>query len=293
MTDMTLRVRVPAAVDRVHHALTDAGELRGWLAEHAEVALPDTYSFWGKTTPGGEHPAQRPLHANATSLRFEWTLEGVASTVDFTLEAETPDSTILTLTQSDMPTWDEMMAEKGPRSALQSFWALAVANLVDHIDGRDLTPMCDFTDPEMRAVFTIDAEPARVFHALIDAPTFTRWFGANVEVEPYVGGRFAMGSLDTEENPAKIVDLAEDRRLSMEWPGTAVATWELEGTEGKTRITFTQTGFDPTYPPYGSWMGWLSGFAELRRFLELADWRAMCLSFDLPGMPEGILAIGD
>ncbi|CRK57099.1 hypothetical protein [Alloactinosynnema sp. L-07] len=293
MTDMTLRVRVPAPVDRVHRALTDADELTAWFAEHAEVSLPDTYTFWGRHTPGGDRPAQRLLHVDDTSLRFTWTLDDVETTVDIALEAETADTTVLTLTQSDMPTWDEMKLEQDARSALQTFWAMAVANLVDHLDDRDLTALCDFTDPEMRAVFTIDAEPARVFHALVDPPTFSRWFGARIEIEPYVGGRFAMGGFDNDAEAAKIVDFDEGRSLALAWPGTEVATWELEGTEGKTRLTFTQTGFDPEHPPYGSWMGWLSGFAELRRFFEVPDWRTIWLGVDMPQLPEGILTIGE
>ena len=47
---------MPAPPEAVHAALTDAAALRVWLAEHAEVALPDRYEFWGRYTPDGAEP---------------------------------------------------------------------------------------------------------------------------------------------------------------------------------------------------------------------------------------------
>ncbi len=48
----------------MHHALTDATALRTWLAEYAEVDLPERYEFWGRYTPEGDVPHQRPLHVD-------------------------------------------------------------------------------------------------------------------------------------------------------------------------------------------------------------------------------------
>ena len=45
---MMLRVRATAPVARVWQALTSPTQLELWLAEHAEVDLPRTYSFWGR-----------------------------------------------------------------------------------------------------------------------------------------------------------------------------------------------------------------------------------------------------
>ena len=55
---------MPAPPEAVYAALTDAAALRVWLAEHAEVALPDRYEFWGRYTPDGAEPHQRLLHAD-------------------------------------------------------------------------------------------------------------------------------------------------------------------------------------------------------------------------------------
>lgn len=49
--EMLLQAVLPAQPETVYAALTDAAALRVWLAEHAEVELPDRYEFWGRHTP--------------------------------------------------------------------------------------------------------------------------------------------------------------------------------------------------------------------------------------------------
>jgi len=87
--DLRLQAAMPAPPEVVYAALTDAAALRVWLAEHAEVALPDRYEFWGRYTPDGAEPHQRVLHVSERALRFAWTVDGVETTVELTLtEAE-------------------------------------------------------------------------------------------------------------------------------------------------------------------------------------------------------------
>jgi uncharacterized protein YndB with AHSA1/START domain len=286
---MKLRARAAAPSKEVHHALTDPDALRTWLAEYAEVDLPNRYEFWGRYTPEGDAPHQRPLHVDDRTLRFSWLLDGEDTTVEIGLEEEDATATILTLTQTHLPDWEEMVAGVGIRSALHTYWSLSIANLIDHLEGRELTPMVDFTSPEMREQVLIDAAPDAVYDSLTDPDKFRRWFGANVEVELHVGGRFAMGGFELDQSPAKIIELEPGRKMSMRWDDGLVAGWELAGSGGKTQLTFIQSGFDPKQPPYGAWLGWLSGVAELRRFHELTDWRPVWLTADVPGMPEGML----
>src|SRR4029079_16437327 len=121
---------------------------------------------------------------------------GVEATVQFEV-AEDEDGTLVTLTQSDLPSFEEMLADKaGARGAMQTFWSLAVANLADYLAGRELTPKCDFTSAELCASVVIDAAADAVFDSMIQPEVFRKWFGANVDIEPYVGGRFAMGGFD-------------------------------------------------------------------------------------------------
>jgi hypothetical protein len=97
-----------------------------------------------------------------------------------------------------------------------------------------------------------------------------------------------MGGFEVNPEPAEIIELEPGRKMSIDF-GTMIAGWELEESGGRTRLTFVQSGFDPANPPYGAWMGWLGGVAELRRFHELADWRPVWLDVQIPGMPEGML----
>ncbi len=61
--------------------------------------------------------------------------------------------------------------------------------------------------------------------------------------------------------------------VSTDWGSIGISTWELADSGGKTRLTFVQSGFDQSQPPYAGWLGWLSGIAELRRFVELDGWQ--------------------
>lgn len=287
---LTVRARLQAPIKEVRHALTDTGAMRRWLAEHVEVDLPDRYAFWGRHTPAGDEPRQRPLYADDRTLRLSWRLEGEDTTVEIDLTEETADTTVLRLSQTNMPSWADMMAGTSVRGVLHTFWALAIANLADYVEGRELTPKADFTTAEMRSEVLIGAAPDAVYDSLVDPEKFRRWFGANIEIEPYVGGRWAMGSFEMDESPAKIVELEPGRRMTLAWDGL-VATWELADSGGKTRLTLVQSGFDEKAPPYDAWMGWLSGIAELRRYHEIPDWRPMWLEVTLPGTPEGLLAL--
>ena len=288
--ELRLRAVLPAPPAAVHAALTDAAALRVWLAEHAEVALPDRYEFWGRYTPDGAEPHQRLLHADARTIRFAWTVDGVESTVSFEL-AEDEGGTLLTLSHSDLPGFEEVLADTaGARGALQTFWSLAIANLADYLAGRDLTPKCDFTSAELRDSVVIDAAPEAVFDSLTQPEQFCTWSGANVDIEPYVGGRFAMGGFELDPGGAKFVEFEPGRKATLRFADGITQGWELEGSDGKTRLTFVQSGFDVDNPPYPGWAGWLAGVAELRRYHEVPRWRTIWRQIHAPGVPAEMLS---
>ncbi|SIR94087.1 SRPBCC family protein [Micromonospora avicenniae] len=282
-----LHVRLAAPVEAVRRALTDAAELRVWLAEHAEVELPQRYEFWGRYTPEGDAPHQRPLHVDDETLRFAWTLDGVETTTEFRLRAENADSTILSLSQSH---WDFADVISGAiRGVLQTYWCLSVANLALHLEGRPLLPKVDFTSTEMRGEIVIDAPMAKVFTSLTDSEQASAWFGHPIGIEPWVGGRYAMGGFEAGY-AAKVVDLDPGRKVSVDWGAPGVTTWELAESDGKTKLTFVQSGFDESNPPYAAWAGSLSGLYELRRYNELADWQSMWLTEEPSAEPETVTA---
>src|SRR5919199_411047 len=138
--DMRLRAVVPAPPKTVYEALTDPAALRVWLAEYAEVDLPSRYEFWGRYTPDGAQPHQCVLHVDERTIRFAWTLDGVQTTTQIEV-AEDEDGTLVTLSQTDLPSFEEVLADRaGARGALHSFWSLAIPNLADYLPGRALTP---------------------------------------------------------------------------------------------------------------------------------------------------------
>ncbi|NUR87105.1 MAG: SRPBCC domain-containing protein [Nonomuraea sp.] len=273
---MIIRARVQAPVKEVRHALTDAATLRVWLAEHAEVELPDTFAFWGRTTPEGDAPHQRLLHADERTVRFAWLLDGVETTTEIQVEEEGEASTIVTLSQTHFD-FQDVITGASIRGVLQTYWGQALMNLAEHFEGRELTPRADYSASDMRAEVTIDASPDKVFQSLIDSDAVTEWFGFPIEIEPHVGGRFAMGGLANDPNPAKVLELEPGRKFSLDWGAPGIGAWELEGSEGRTRLTLVQSGFDAARPPYAAWGGILSGVAELRRYHEVPDWRPVFL----------------
>lgn len=289
---MRLRARVAAPIDTVWTALTDPAALRVWFAEHVDVSLPERFHFWGRFTPEGDAPNQRLLHVDDHSLRFQWRLDDTDTTVEFALAEDGSDNTVLTVTQTDLPRFDEMVAEASTLGQMHTFWALSIANLVEYVEGRERTPKCDFTTADMRAEVMVDAPPDVVYESLVDPDQFAQWFGARIEIEREVGGRWAMGGFDIDPAPARIIDLEPGSRMSLAWDDGLVTSWDLAGSEGRTRLTIVQSGFDTDRPPYGSWMGMLGGIAELRRYHGLANWRPIWLEVQLNNVPEGIIAIG-
>jgi uncharacterized protein YndB with AHSA1/START domain len=291
--DLRLRAFVPAPPKTVYEALSDPAALRVWLAEHADVDLPGKYEFWGRYTPDGAEPHQRVLHADERTIRFAWTVGGVETTSEFQLdENQDEGGTLVTLSQTGLPSFEDVLADRaGARGALQTFWSLAIANLTDYLAGRPLTPKCDYTSAELRADMVIDAPPEAVFDSITQPEQFRRWFGANVDIEPYVGGRFAMGGFELDPGGAKFVEFEPGRKATLRFADGMTDSWELEGSDGKTRLTVVQSGFDPANPPYPGWAGWLAGLAALRRYHELPQWRSIWRQIEIAGVPEGMFSI--
>ncbi|MFC8614994.1 SRPBCC family protein [Micromonospora purpureochromogenes] len=281
MSDLLkLGARLAAPVEAVRRALTDPAELRVWFAEHAEVELPRRYEFWGRFTPEGDAPHQRLLHADDDTLRFAWLLDGVETTSEIALTPEGPGSTLLTLTQSHF-NFAEAMDGSTIRGVLQTWWSLSIANLAAHLEGRPLLPKTDFTSADLRGELLIGAPVERVWQSLTDSAQASAWFGYPIGIEPWVGGRYAMGGFEAGY-AAKVVDLEPGHRMSVDWGPTGISTWELAESDGKTKLTFVQSGFDEGNPPYAAWSGSVAGLSELRRYHEMADWQPIWVMEELP-----------
>jgi uncharacterized protein YndB with AHSA1/START domain len=276
---MLLRVRAAATPARAWRALTSARQLEVWLAEHAEVDLPRAFAFWGRYTPDGERAHQRLLSADDHTLRFIWTLGGKDTTVEMRVEPDGVDASVVSVSQTHFD-FQQALAESSSLSVIHTFWALSLGNLVDFLEGRGVGYRCDFTSSDLRAELEIDAPRERVYAALVDSDQISVWFGFPIGIEPWVGGRFAMGGLqeplvDQIGDAARIVALEPGRRMSVDFGDGGVATWELEDSQGKTRLTFVQSGFSTPRPPYAAWLGTVAGSLSLRRYVEEPEWKSI------------------
>src|SRR5215510_8423104 len=214
---LILRARAEAELDVVRRALTDPAELREWFAETADVELPHRFAFWGRYTPEGDAPHQRLVHVDDHSLRFVWRLDGIDTTAEISLDPESASSTIVTISQTHFD-FQEALEERTSRGMLQTFWALALANLVDHVEGRPITHRCDFTSQQLHAEITISAPREAIYDALTDSDKFSAWSGFPVGIEPRVGGRFVMGGFESRIGyAAMIVELEPGRKMSVDW----------------------------------------------------------------------------
>ncbi|WP_063057547.1 SRPBCC family protein [Nocardia sienata] len=267
---LIISVRTDASPAAAFEALTDPQAVTTWFAEKADIDLPRRYDFWGPSIPEGDAPHQKVIDSTDTSIHLSWLLDGEWTTTELSVGVEN-DETRITVTQSHFD-FDDIITGASIRGVLQSFWALSLANLVDYLDGRPLTARGDFTGAELSATVEIDAAPAAVYDSLISSEEVSQWFGYPVEIEPQVDGRFAMGGLDADPQPAHIVELVPGERVGIDWGPGGISTWELAGSDGRTRLTLVSSGFDQNNPPYPAWLGMLSGLAELRRFHEIDDW---------------------
>ncbi|MEU4196540.1 SRPBCC family protein [Kribbella sp. NPDC026611] len=268
---LVLQVRAHHGLDEVRQALIDPKALNRWLGEHSTVDLPGTFEFWGRYIPEGDAPHQRVVGYDGSTLTLAWTLGGEETTTEITLVPQGDESTVIKLSQTHFD-FADAISGANIRGVLQTFWALALANLVDYLDGRELTTRPDFTSATFSGEALIDAPAAQVYASLTESEKASEWFGFPIGIEPYVGGRFAMGGFDTGP-AAEVVEVVEGQKMSVDWGPAGISTWELAESEGKTRLTFVMSGFDESNPPYGAWLGWLSGVAGLRRYNELADWQ--------------------
>ncbi|MEU6645361.1 SRPBCC family protein [Saccharomonospora sp. NPDC046836] len=268
---LVIRVRTTATPEQAYAALTTAEHLTSWLAEKAVVELPTRYEFWGTSIPEGEAPHQKLVSADGTTLRFTWLLDGEETSTELAVGTDSAE-TVITLTQSHFD-FNDMLTGASIRGVLQTFWALALANLVDYLEGRDITARPDFTSPEFRATVSINAPVEEVYDSLLTSEKVSAWFGYPIEIEPHVGGRYALGGIDNNPHPATIVDLVPNERVSVDWGPAGTGTWELEGSDGKTHLTLFSSGFDTANPPFAAWLGSVAGLAELRRYHEISDWK--------------------
>ena len=207
--------------------------------------------------------------------------------------AEDEDGTLVTLSQTDLPSFEEVLADTaGARGALQTFWSLAIANLADYLAGRELTPKCDFTSNELHASVVIDAAPEEVFDSMIQPEQFRRWFGANVDIEPYVGGRFAMGGFELDPGGAKFVEFEPGRKATLRFADgddRPAGSWKAR--TARPGSPWCRAGSTPpTRRTRAGPAGWAAS-PRCGATTSCRSWRSIWRQIEIAGVPEGMLAI--
>ena len=272
-----------ATPERIFAALTDAAELRKWLAEDVSIdARPG-----GAFTLAGRG-AYAPTQAKVLSLdppkavTFAFPIHGAHGEAAFTMAAAEDDaeSQRLTLHHS----FPEAPATARPASLVSDLWKLWMGNLKTHVEGGTGILMPDFSDPapEIRQSIFIAAPRAQVFRTLVEPALLDKWTGGTSKVEPRSGGAYSYGwsyAVDGKQvdgGPTRIIDYVENEKLVTNWPDwrgdTSVPdqriTWLLADEGEGTRLTLIHDGFaraaDFSDYPFGwaYFAGAIKGVAE-------------------------------
>ena len=101
-------------------------------------------------------------------------------------------------------------------------------------------------------ILEIEAPPADVWRALIDAKELVRWFPLQAEIEPRVGGRYWMswGGEYAGEHRIEILEPERHLRTTMPSmnqkdgkPAQLAVDFHLEGRGGRTALRLVHSGF--------------------------------------------------
>lgn len=93
---------------------------------------------------------------------------------------------------------------------------------------------------------TFKASPHEVYEALMDSKKHAQFIGSEAKISRKVGGKFSIygGEIDGEN-----LELAPDKKIVQSWRYSdwpegeySKITFSLEEVEGKTKLTFSQTG---------------------------------------------------
>lgn len=267
---------LPYDQGRVYAALTGGDALRGWFAEHADVALDERrYDFWGRYTPecpdrdAGRHPITALQEGER--IEFVWTLRGGDTAVSLRL-AETDGGTVVILHHADIPSGAPGMASYAP----EDIWYLSLENLRRYLAGRPVI-RCDFSKDMTGTIehrLHIDGSPAAVWRALTDPAELERWIASTASVDLSPGGAFDLGW--GEDGVLEVRAAEPERRLELAWTvfgDPTVVTFELEPKDGGTELRFSHEGFAHDEPVAGLDVGWLHYLAWVRSMVEFgADW---------------------
>jgi len=279
--------QVPARVDAVFAAMSQADKLTRWFAEHVEVsaAAGGPFRFWGKHTLGTPDGASASQTLTAFDenqrIAFRWRVLDIDSEVTWVVQAtDDGDGTNVTVTH----VFQEPPTDIRTREFVDDLWRLNMANLTAHMMGVEpLLPDYDDPNPEVRQSILIDAPREKVFAALIEPEHMKAWAGGTDPVaEPVEGGRYSLGwhyEMDgrtVDGGPTKIIEIVPNEKLVTDWPDwrgdpnvpAQRVTWLLADEDGKTRLTLIHDGFTRTVDISDYGFGWLYFLGNVQKVAE-------------------------
>ena len=268
MTSIRMQIVLNADPERVFTALTDSNAVRTWFSEYAEIDLSkNQYDFWGRFTPTApDREAGRHTIVEQSAnelLAFRWRAGGNAGGNDtrVTFQLHPHDKGTL-LSMRQVPD-GEAGSELG---VAEDFWFLSLENLRRYLDGKACDAHIDFSNPmrgDIHHETEIDAPAHRVWQVLTDTDELNRWIATQANIQLEKDGLYSLGWIQdgTDFSAGKIIEIVPDQKLAIEdppgmFPYATVIAWEMKENNGKTWLTFTQSGFDADQDVSGLWTGW-------------------------------------
>ena len=281
MTQAALRIqmKIPVSPEKVFKALTTSSALTSWLAESAEVDLDaGTFRYWGKYTPANpSHDAGHMKlveHKPDRLLKFDWKIGDKATTVSIKLRARDEKTTIFTLIQEP----GEQLHHQEHTYTFEDYWFIHLENLRRYLDGKPCEARVDFSQPmngNIKHILDSSASPEEIYDVLTKPELVERWIASQAKIDLKPDGDYDLG---WGVDGIKVIDFEDKQRLSISWQEhdeeLTTATWQLEASGDKTRITFTHSGFDDDHRNDGIWAGWMNFLNWIRSVAEYgADWQ--------------------
>ena len=217
--EFLLRVRAPRAT--VFEKLLRIEHLARWFCGwcRIEPKVGGKFQFGGETClvlPEGRG-WETTIDEGETLKRFAftWPIRGATTRVAYDLE-DSGDGTLLRTRHTGVP------IKESTCGTVQDAWRMCLGNLKSIAEGRSDSVRPDHTpvdSPILRLSNLIEAPRDRIFAAFTDPAQLDRWSTGGVpqgkaEIDPRVGGRFALG----RGGPGRILELLKDERIVLEWP---------------------------------------------------------------------------
>ena len=269
--DFRLGVRIRAPKDRVFEHLLTPHHLARWWCSFAQVSPKPggMFNFGGDycIVPPEGHAHQCVFTGGEVrkSVTFTWPLFGADTTATWSVEDD-GEASRFSVAHSGVA------QAEGPCGTIRDAYRVCLGNLKAICEGRgdSLRPeYAPVSKPELRLAILLDVPPHAVFDALTDPDRLAAWAtrGESAQVDSRPGGRYVWGP-----RAATVLAVEPDRTLSLAWPGTGAATWDLEPKAVGTGVYFRHEGLSGDEQESRILRGWWSSLlVDLKNYVEAGE----------------------